>query len=76
MVEVTDIQAQMAGMIAGLAQGNGLTPSTVPKVKILYSTVHQPRTPVMYTRVWLLFFRAIKWAIWVVRCFSTIRRTT
>lgn len=31
MVEVTDIQAQMAGMIAGLAQGNGLTPSTVPK---------------------------------------------
>lgn len=52
MVDVIDIQAQMADKIARLAQGDGLTPSTVSGVKILYSTVHQPRTPVMYTPVW------------------------
>jgi ABC-type uncharacterized transport system ATPase subunit len=49
MTEVNDIQAQMAEKITRLAKGNGLTLSAVPKVKILYSTVHQPRTPVMYT---------------------------
>ena len=37
MVEVNDIQAQMAEKITHLAQGNGLTPSAVPRVKILYS---------------------------------------
>ena len=60
MVDVIDIQAQMADKIARLAQGDGLTPSTVSGVKILYSTVHQPRTPVMYTPSVVIIFQGHK----------------
>lgn len=60
MVEVDNIQAQMAAKITLLAQGNGLTPSAVPRVKILYSTVHQPRTPVMYTPSVVIIFQGHK----------------
>lgn len=60
MVDVIDIQAQMADKIARLAQCDGLTPSTVSGVKILYSTVHQPRTPVMYTPSVVIIFQGHK----------------
>ncbi|WP_145501869.1 AraC family transcriptional regulator [Yersinia similis] len=60
MIDVIDIQAQMADKIARLAQGDGLTPSTVSGVKILYSTVHQPRTPVMYTPSVVIIFQGHK----------------
>ncbi|AIN15375.1 bacterial regulatory helix-turn-helix s, AraC family protein [Yersinia pestis PY-66] len=50
----------MADKIARLAQGDGLTPSTVSGVKILYSTVHQPRTPVMYTPSVVIIFQGHK----------------
>ncbi|MEY4476309.1 MAG: hypothetical protein RL248_2076 [Pseudomonadota bacterium] len=60
MVEVNHIQAQMAAKITLLVQSNGLTPSTVPRVKILYSTVHQPRTPVMYTPSVVILFQGHK----------------
>ncbi|AYX16940.1 helix-turn-helix domain-containing protein [Yersinia pseudotuberculosis] len=60
MVDVIDIQAQMADKIARLAQGDGLTPSTVSGGKILYSTVHQPRTPVMYTPSVVIIFQGHK----------------
>ena len=60
MVDVIDIQAQMADKIARLAQGDGLTPSTGSGVKILYSTVHQPRTPVMYTPSVVIIFQGHK----------------
>ncbi|PCN66716.1 AraC family transcriptional regulator [Yersinia pestis] len=46
--------------MARLAQGDGLTPSTVSGVKILYSTVHQPRTPVMYTPSVVIIFQGHK----------------
>ncbi|WP_145497987.1 AraC family transcriptional regulator, partial [Yersinia bercovieri] len=50
----------MAKKISHLAQGNGLTPSAVPRVKILYSTTHQPRTPVMYTPSVVIIFQGHK----------------
>ncbi|ANI30113.1 AraC family transcriptional regulator [Yersinia entomophaga] len=60
MVSIDDIQRELAQKVAQLAQGNGLTTSAVPKVKLLFSNAHQPRTPVMYTPSIVIIFQGKK----------------
>ncbi|ENA1755488.1 AraC family transcriptional regulator [Yersinia ruckeri] len=60
MAAIDDIQQLMAEQVARLAPGNGLTPSAVPRVNILFSDVHHPRTPVMYTPSIVIIFQGKK----------------
>src|SRR5580700_9775633 len=41
-------ESRLASLLAGLAQGEGTTPSLLPGVKFMHTTRHIPRAPIAY----------------------------
>lgn len=60
MTEIDELRRRMARQAARFAEGNGYTPSPVPRVKILYVDQHYPRQPVMYEPGVVIVFQGHK----------------
>jgi len=60
VTEINELRSRMARQAARFANGNGYTPSPVPRVKILYVDQHSPRQPVMYEPGIVIIFQGHK----------------
>jgi len=59
-METETLQQRMAMQAAQFAQGNGKTPSPIPKVNIIYADQSHPRMPVMYEPSIVIIFQGHK----------------
>lgn len=60
MAGIENLSARMAAQVAKLAGDNAFTQSPIPQVKLLYTTCHQPRQPVMYSPSIVIIFQGKK----------------
>ncbi|ANS44843.1 AraC family transcriptional regulator [Serratia inhibens] len=60
MTEIDELRCRMARQATRFAEGNGYTPSPVPRVKILYVDRYCPRQPVMYEPGVVIVFQGHK----------------